>query len=177
SHTLSKKETPIKSDLQNNWQPFRSVLRFGFAFRVKSGSESEIFIEMLSAAFLIPFISFGILSKKINQYNEQAKLLWELMGQLEVATAILNLRLIYKDYSCQPEFSNKNNVDAKDVIHPLLNTPVPNPVDWSKNTLITGSNASGKSTYVRSVAINIIFAQTLNTCLATSFTLKRGGVI
>ncbi|MEF9970675.1 MAG: DNA mismatch repair protein MutS, partial [Ruthenibacterium sp.] len=26
-------------------------------------------------------------------------------------------------------------------------------------------------------AINIIFAQTLNTCLATSFTLKRGGVI
>jgi hypothetical protein len=176
SHTLSKKETPIKNELQKNWQPFKSALRFGFAFRVKSGSESEMFIEMLSAAFLVPFISFGVLSKKINHYNTEAKILWELMGQLEVAIAILNLRLIYQDYSCQPEFSDEKSVIAEDVIHPLY-SPVPNPVNWSKNTLITGSNASGKSTYVRSVAINIIFAQTLNTCLATSFTLKRGGVI
>lgn len=38
--------------------------------------------------------------------------------------------------------------------------------------LITGSNASGKSTFARTLAINAIFGQLFNTCLAKSFSFK-----
>lgn len=176
SRSLSKKDTPIKKELQDNSLPFKSALKLGFAFRVKSGSESELLIEMLSAAFLVPFISFGILSKRIQAHNKEAEVLWHLMGQLEVAVATLNLRLVYQNHWCHPHFS-ESGITATEVIHPLLNNPVPNPVNWQSSTLITGSNASGKSTYVRSVAINALFAQTLNTCLATSFSLQRGHLI
>src|SRR5699024_5055339 len=48
---------------------------------------------------------------------------------------------------------------------------------WMQNTLVSGSNASGKSTYVKSVAINCILAQTIYTCLAESFSMKRGHVL
>ncbi len=54
---------------------------------------------------------------------------------------------------------------------------MPSPVDWQKNALITGANASGKSTYVKSIAINAILAQTINTVTATSFTMEPGEVI
>ena len=35
--------------------------------------------------------------------------------------------------------------------------------------LVTGSNMSGKSTFLRTVGINVVLAQTLNTCLARAY--------
>ena len=175
-NNLSKQNTPVKEELEQSVKPFKSVLKFAFAFRVKSGGDAEMFIEMLSTAFLIPFISYGSVSNKLSEHSAEAKKIWQLIGSLEVAIAVLNLRTIYKDYWCHPEFK-EGGVIGDNVIHPLLSEPVPNPVNWTKSTLITGSNASGKSTYVRAVAINCLFAQTLNTCLATSFTLQRGHII
>jgi predicted ATPase len=46
--------------------------------------------------------------------------------------------------------------------NPLLpSTQVSNPVNLAKNIIITGVNAGGKTTYVKSITINIILAQTL----------------
>ncbi len=52
-----------------------------------------------------------------------------------------------------------------------------NDVAWTHNTLVTGSNASGKSTYVKSIAINCILAQTIQTAVAEAFTMVPGHVI
>ena len=53
--------------------------------------------------------------------------------------------------------------------HPLLNDPVKNSLRTDRSILLTGSNASGKSTFLKAMAINQIFAQTIYTCLADSF--------
>lgn len=66
---------------------------------------------------------------------------------------------------------------AKDIYHPLLKEAVVNPVNWQKNILVTGSNASGKSTYVKSIAISCILAQTIQTAIAEQFTLQSGHVL
>ena len=176
-HSLSKKAIPRQSEMATAVQPFKSLLKLSFAFRVKSGGDSEMLLEMLSAAFLIPFISYSQVVHKVNTHNKEVKQLWEILGHLEVAIAVLNLRLVYKENWCLPEFCEEEKVTSQNMIHPLLDQPVPNPINWKKSTLITGSNASGKSTYVRGVALNCLLAQTLNTCLATRFTLKPGLVI
>ena len=57
-----------------------------------------------------------------------------------------------------------NNTITKiwDINNPLLpSKQVANPVNLSKNIIITGVNAGGKTTYVKSITINIILAQTL----------------
>ena len=52
--------------------------------------------------------------------------------------------------------------------HPLLKAPVANSVETERPILITGSNASGKSTFLKMTALNALFAQTVNTVCAGS---------
>ena len=40
--------------------------------------------------------------------------------------------------------------------------------------VLTGANASGKSTFMKAVAINVILAQTINTCVAKN--MKRPAI-
>lgn len=53
--------------------------------------------------------------------------------------------------------------------HPLLSDPVKNSILADRGVLLTGSNASGKSTFLKMVAVNVILAQTIHTCTAESY--------
>ena len=54
------------------------------------------------------------------------------------------------------------------MVHPLVGNAVPNDLVINHSSvLITGSNMSGKTTFVRAVGINAILAQTVSTALAT----------
>jgi len=61
-------------------------------------------------------------------------------------------------YWCLPDYSNETKI--LDIRNPILNNQQPNPVLLNKNIIITGVNAGGKTTYVKSIASNIILAQT-----------------
>ena len=58
---------------------------------------------------------------------------------------------------------------VEDLYHPLLTEAVANSFHVSGGTLITGSNASGKSTFLKNVAMNSILAQTIGTCTCSSY--------
>ena len=53
--------------------------------------------------------------------------------------------------------------------HPLLGAPVKNGITAERGVLLTGSNASGKSTFLKTVAINAVLAQTVHTCAADGY--------
>jgi DNA mismatch repair protein MutS len=59
--------------------------------------------------------------------------------------------------------SNKPIINIKQMWHPYLNESIPNDITINdiSNALITGPNAAGKSTFIKSLAINILFAQTI----------------
>jgi DNA mismatch repair ATPase MutS len=60
---------------------------------------------------------------------------------------------------------------AKNLYHPLIEGCVKNDLlIKNKSILITGSNMSGKSTFLRTLTINSILAQTIYTCFADEFT-------
>jgi DNA mismatch repair ATPase MutS len=52
-----------------------------------------------------------------------------------------------------------------------LKDPVPNSAEL-KRSVVSGSNASGKSTFIKSAAVNGIFAQTIHTCTAKSYVTR-----
>lgn len=53
--------------------------------------------------------------------------------------------------------------------HPLLEQPVKNSISAKRGVLLTGSNASGKSTFLKTAALNVILAQTIHTCMADAY--------
>ncbi|MTD38378.1 DNA mismatch repair protein MutS [Erwinia sp. CPCC 100877] len=168
--------TPFQTELLEMLKPLKSMTRFGVSFRMKSNSEAELMFDYICMIFMLPFISYNFVLEKLVKYDTQAKAMWQLLGELEVAAAVLNFRLIMPDTS-QPVFSEEIAVKGEEVYHPLLATPVPNEVNWQQNTLVTGSNASGKSTYVKSVAISCILSATIHTALATEFQLPFGHIL
>jgi hypothetical protein len=71
---------------------------------------------------------------------------------------------------CTPVFTAEKQIVCEDIYHPLLTKPVKNSVTIAKSFLLTGSNASGKSTFLKTIAINAIMAQSIHTCTAASYT-------
>ncbi len=57
-------------------------------------------------------------------------------------------------------------ISVEEISHPLMADAIPNDFVLKKGVVLTGANASGKSTFMKAVAINVILAQTINTCVA-----------
>lgn len=68
----------------------------------------------------------------------------------------------------------KSNLKFKGLTHPLIEQAVPNDFDFTQNVLLTGSNASGKSTFMKAIALNLILAQAVQTVTAQQFHYQPG---
>ena len=173
---IAKINTPLQDEIKQSLAPLKKITRFAFSFRAKNGSEGDMLFEYINIIFMLPFISYQTVTTTLAKHQQAAIDLWNLLGKLEVAAAILNFRT-YMPITCLPTFQTSGGVEATGTYHPLLSEAVMNDVTWTHNTLVTGSNASGKSTYVKSVAINCILAQTIQTAVAETFTMVPGHVI
>ena len=71
---------------------------------------------------------------------------------------------------CAPSFNTSNTLNVSEIYHPLIKNCITNNVNLlDKSMLLTGSNMSGKSTFIRTVALNSILAQTLHISFAASY--------
>lgn len=89
------------------------------------------------------------------------------MHDLSYSTALWRETLAY--YTI-PEKST--NLHFEGGYHPLLQQFVANDLDFEKNIILTGSNASGKSTFMKMVALNIILSKGLHTATAHTFKIN-----
>ena len=93
--------------------------------------------------------------------------------ELECDVAVGAFRKSMGEDWCVPKLqeaaAGKLFLCAKRLYHPLLKEPVPNSLDVRRGVLLTGSNASGKSTFLRAVAVNALLGQTVHTCAATAY--------
>jgi hypothetical protein len=132
-----------------------------------------IFWEYIKIQFLLkPIIVFNVL-KRLKEKRREIQDLFEYVGKVDCAISIASLRYGVKHF-CQPNISEQYDCFAfTDIYHPLVTDCISNLMTVKdKSILLTGSNMSGKSTFIRSVAISTLFAQTINTCFASSFTLS-----
>jgi hypothetical protein len=90
---------------------------------------------------------------------------YDIINLLKIIYTIDNVNFISKlknsDKWCIPTYDN-TITKIWDANNPILSSSqVANPINLSKNIIITGVNAGGKTTYVKSITINVILAQTL----------------
>ena len=93
-----------------------------------------------------------------------------MIGFMDSMISVASFRARLK-YVVEPEFTNSGPfLKAEEAIHPLIENPIPNSISIeSGGALITGSNMSGKTTFLKTIGINAVLAQTINTCLAKKY--------
>lgn len=116
----------------------------------------------------IDSILFSRCMRRLQKEMDVVENLITTMGFLESMLTVGSLRKSLP-YWCTPEFTEDKMLDIVDAYHPRLEEPVPNSVSVTGGILITGSNASGKSTFLKTVALNVILAQSLHTCAAKEY--------
>ena len=137
----------------------------------KMGGEGlEVILNYLRMCFHLDIIKFNRMLLQIQKCEAQIWSLYEIIGEIDACIAIGEYRTFLPNVSC-PVFHDKKNILAKEMYHPLIENPVSNTLDMKKNILLTGSNASGKSTFLKTMGVNIILAQTIYTCTASDFNL------
>ena len=131
--------------------------------------------ELFKILFLIEPIMYIKLMKALKNLNREIKYTHEYIGDLDCLLSIAKIRMEYENSICIPEITNNNSyILARDLFHPLITPCVPNSIVIDNNSaIITGSNMSGKTTFAKSIATNILLGETLNICFAKQMKFNR----
>jgi hypothetical protein len=127
-------------------------------------------LELIKAVFLIEIFTLYRATDELETNQRAIVRLFNYVGNIDSAISVASLRAGVNK-TCQPIIIQaQKKVVAKKIYHPLIENCVENDLLISdKSILITGSNMSGKSTFLRTLAINSILAQTIYTCFAEEF--------
>ncbi|MDR0396892.1 MAG: DNA mismatch repair protein MutS [Oscillospiraceae bacterium] len=140
------------------------------------GSNDNVLTMYFRIGFLLDIISLLRVAAFIHRNREDAVRLYALVGEIDACVSIASLRASLDTFA-EPVFTEAVAVEAIGLAHPLIGSPIRNDILWRDNIMITGSNASGKSTFIKALAVNAIFAQTILTCWAERFSTPRAAVI
>lgn len=136
-------------------------------------SDLNFFSEYANMITLSELITYEKVKETIIKNKEYLKSIYEYVGGVDALISISSFRTSL-DYYSKPQFSTStkkedNIINFEELYHPLINNPVSNSLDINKGVLITGSNASGKSTFIKSVAINQILCQSIYTSCSKKY--------
>lgn len=120
------------------------------------------FIKVLLLLEPLMFISSV---KRINKYRSDIETIYKYTAEIDMLIAILSVREGLPYYSKPVFYTEHGRLELIDLIHPLIYDCVPNSIRTrsEEGVLVTGSNMSGKTTFIRAVAINTLLAQTIYT--------------
>lgn len=154
-------------------QKFTKTYHF-LDFGIPLNDISSIIFYVLDLVKSFFLIEVHLLNFSYNEIIKQKGALMDFfiyVGQVEIALSTASLKCDNSIVSCIPIFSEEIDVlDGTNLIHPVVVNCIPNSISLCQsNAFITGSNMSGKSTFLRTLIINSVMAQSLNLCFAESF--------
>ena len=138
---------------------------------IYTSSELDIFTETLNGFFLTKIRSYYSIINIVKSNRQNLIELYSLIGKLEAYISIASYRCRVSNY-CIPQFlDNKDKtLIVKNAVHPLLEDGVPNSIILkNKGVILTGSNMAGKSTFMRTLATNILLSQSFSMSLCDEY--------
>lgn len=138
--------------------------------RKNSGSLVDVVMDYIRMFFHVDLIKFNQMVSELQKNTAECKEMMATMGLLEAAIAVASFREALP-YYCIPTLKEdkKGYFRAEGLYHPMIEEPVANDISVERGVLITGSNASGKSTFLKTAAINGILSQTIDTSVAKCY--------
>lgn len=161
-------------ELKTCVKPLKKVSRFAWLFVSGTDFSADLIalvLDYLKIVTHIDLIIFDRMVYNIYTYRNELDRIIDIMGEIDSDLAIASYRRYMNGQVCTPKLRSEGplSIKAENIYHPMIINPVKNTMDEARSVLVTGSNASGKSTFLKTIAINAILAQTIYTCLADRY--------
>ena len=161
------------SALRESRKQFGSFKRKSYFFvmgSAVSGGPEAIIIEYANYVFHLDLLQFPGIVRELRTHISDFETMTDTIGLLESMIAVASFRAMIRDYTVPVlKESKKGYLTAENIYHPMIADPVKNSITARRGVLLTGSNASGKSTFLKTIAVNAILAQTICTCMADRY--------
>lgn len=130
----------------------------------------DVLFDYLNILFLIQEKNFFSVSQDIKILRKELQELYLCLGELDAVISMASY-INSSETITEPELINNGRfIEACELIHPLIKDAVPNSISInSRGIILTGSNMSGKSTFLRTLGTNALLAQTLGFCHAKTY--------
>lgn len=137
-------------------------------------SSADVFgflIEYINLLFCADANTAILSVRELRRHQEDVHQVFQAVGELDAALSVASVRDGGGAWT-RPVFAQDGQPAVfDDLTHPLLDNAVPNSLTLGPpdGLLVTGANMTGKSTFLRTVGVNVVVAQTLNTAFASSY--------
>ena len=126
-------------------------------------------LQYLKILLLLDFIVYHRCRRDMQAHAAAIRAVFEAVGYTDAALAVASFR--NRHAHCVPSFDPAAGLHLTVAYNPLVPGCVPNDltVAGSDGVLLTGSNMAGKTTFMRTVGLNTLLAQTIATCPAAAY--------
>lgn len=151
----------------------KSLASFKLSVRLDSDFTLLVYTvaELLNILFLTEAYSINHAFRVLKDKQPQIADVYSFVGLLDTLCSITMWRESLPYFCLPTNKTGKNNIQGQGIYHPLIENAVPNNLDINSSMIITGSNMSGKTSFIRTIGINLLSAKTLNTCFAKELTI------
>tara|TARA_R110002012_G_scaffold252147_4_gene430979 strand:+ start:75755 stop:77125 length:1371 start_codon:yes stop_codon:yes gene_type:complete len=168
------------SEIRNSLRSIEKIKKHFYLFQMENRLQGDIsnlswgLVEIIKILLILEPIMFFKALRRINDNQNEIASLYHALGRIDMLYSISSLRKGL-DVFCIPDLlKDEEGLTAKSIYHPLIEDCVENEIrTLDKSVLLTGSNMSGKTTFIRTIGVNIITANSLNTCFADSIQLPK----
>ena len=169
------------TELEAKLTPFSGIIKNSAMIQRKNNVAFSLdaflmLFDYVMGGTLLDFTQYDRIVRTLEEKENEFFALYDAIGEIDAAISVASFRESLPHYS-ETTFNEDSKVWVSEIYHPLIDQPVCNSQLLSKSCLVSGSNASGKSTYIKAVAINAILAQNIYTCTAKEMALPKAHVI
>lgn len=131
---------------------------------------SRLLYEYVNLVFLLDVNAFLFGLELLRRQRAVIRQLFEALGEIDGALSVAAFRESLPAW-CRPRFTSRGtSLRIEGAFHPLLAAPVANDLTvGGAGILVTGSNMSGKTTFIKTVGLDALLGETLFTCPARSY--------
>lgn len=172
---------PLVACLRDDVTPLQRLRRIAFWVGRDSmaiGDQANSFYEYLNLFFLLDATTMFFGARELRAHGVALLRVIGAVGDVDAAMSVAALRADLQEGATwtRPRVlppPDPAPATFADLRHPLIDAAraVPNSIALAagRGVLITGSNMSGKSTFLRTIGVNTVLAQTIHTCFASRY--------
>ncbi|WP_035765987.1 MutS-related protein [Butyrivibrio sp. NC2002] len=136
-----------------------------------SGNPIDVLMDYVRMLTHVDIIKFNKMFDSLKKEIASVDKMISIMGRIDAELSVSYFRASLQNGYSIPDLTENGSrkFAMEDGYHPLIDVPVKNTILSDRGILITGSNASGKSTFLKTCAINAILSQSINTALASKY--------